>query len=224
MNTTNNILQEYTSWFEVSLQAATSREDLDKRINGIIACLKSEIAEGKINELQRGALLAYFRGFCNRNRLIMSDYTGVVQNKRVDIQKLMQVYLQKKQASLPSPYRTQLGMADQMQYQGWRGANQVPDENTGYSSEYDMPGFYKEQQSGGTAQRILNGLSFDGPTAMKSDGLHYPDTYKTPFHKSFSNESKYKYEGLNREWKQNNTGGWDLIDLNNGAIVQTDNG
>ncbi len=125
---------------------------------------------------------------------------------------------------LPSPYRTKLGMSEDIQYQAWRAANDVPDENTGFSSEYDMPGFYQEQNQDGIVQRLLGAMGSGSATEMKSDGLHYPDTYKTPFHPTTSNESKYKLPGMNREWMPNKSGGWDLIDLDTGAIIKTDNG
>jgi hypothetical protein len=75
---TKSIINEYMHWFDVSSQAATSPEYLDKRINGIIACLKMEVAEGKVGDFQRKALLSFFKGFCKRNKLDMTKYNGIV--------------------------------------------------------------------------------------------------------------------------------------------------
>jgi hypothetical protein len=45
-------------------------------------------------------------------------------------------------------------------------------------NDYDMRGFYKSLMAG-------------DPNAKRSKNLHFIDTYKTPYHHLFSNESKY---------------------------------
>lgn len=78
----------------------------------------------------------------------------------------------------PGSYTTALSPAEESQFQAWAKTNKVPwrDEP---NADYDMRGFWKAAQSGDPAakQQLSNG--------------HYPDTYKTPYHKTFSNESKY---------------------------------
>lgn len=62
-------------------------------------------------------------------------------------------------------------------FQMWARANRVP-----ITDDYDMRGFWLhrgEQGEGGTAINPNDGE------------LHYPDTYKTPLHESFSGESRF---------------------------------
>lgn len=62
------------------------------------------------------------------------------------------------------------------------------------NADYDMRGFWK---AGG--KRAANG--------------HFPDTYKTPYHKSFSNESRYATKDA-PHWE-----GDRLVDKNGRVIV-----
>ncbi len=82
----------------------------------------------------------------------------------------------------PGPYKTNLQPLDEMRFQDWVKAGKIPFDNS-ETSDYDMRGFYQATQSG-------------GPNASTSrspfDGLmHFPDRWKTPYHKSFSAESQY---------------------------------
>lgn len=77
----------------------------------------------------------------------------------------------------PGPYTTTLAPDEEQQFQGWVKSNKLPWQD-GPTSDYDMRGFWKAQQAG-------------DPNARRAANLHFPDTYKTPYHKSFSNESKY---------------------------------
>lgn len=79
--------------------------------------------------------------------------------------------------ALPGPYVTQLQPQQEQQFQQWVAQNKIPWQD-GPKSDYDMRGFYQAQQQG-------------DPNAKRATNLHFPDTYKTPYHKSFSNESKY---------------------------------
>jgi len=82
----------------------------------------------------------------------------------------------------PGPYVTTLAPADEQKFQQWVKANHVPwrDEP---NADYDMRGFYKALMAGDPdAKQALS--AFDRR-------MHFPDTYKTPYHKTFSNESKY---------------------------------
>jgi len=85
----------------------------------------------------------------------------------------------------PGPYITPLNPAQQSQFEGWLKANNVNYNATSKNHAYDMPGYW---------------LSMQGPNGQKTQvnpfdhKLHYPDTYKTPYDRTFSNESKYANE------------------------------
>lgn len=82
--------------------------------------------------------------------------------------------------ALPGPYTTKLSPDEELKFRLWAAdpknnsmqylASKFPD--------YDMRGFWKAMVSG-------------DPNAKRGGNLHFPDTYKTPYHRSFSNESKY---------------------------------
>jgi hypothetical protein len=90
--------------------------------------------------------------------------------------------------ALPPPYITQLLPTEEKQFQGWVQQNAIPWQDNS-QSDYDMRGFWKAQQSG-------------DPTAQRAANKHFPDTYKTPYHQSFSNESKYALPSAPR-WQGN---------------------
>lgn len=73
----------------------------------------------------------------------------------------------------PGPYQTKLSPSEEVSYQKWaKEKGMVADE-----AGYDMRGFWK---SGGQS----------GYNAT-AGAMHQPDTFKTPYSESFSNESKY---------------------------------
>lgn len=80
-------------------------------------------------------------------------------------------------------YDTSLPQMDEFQFRQWLSDNKVPfDPNRG-NQDYDMRGYYQ-------------GLMQANPRAMsgvnENDGrMHFSDYWKTPYHSSFSNESKY---------------------------------
>lgn len=75
-------------------------------------------------------------------------------------------------------YKTPLSTEEEKKFQSWVKKNNIPFDDS-LSSDYDMRGYWKAQQEG-------------DPNAVRSSkNLHFPDTYKTPFHKTFSNESQY---------------------------------
>jgi hypothetical protein len=101
--------------------------------------------------------------------------------------------------ALPGPYTTTLAPDDEAKFQSWVKQNKIPWQD-GPQSDYDMRGFYQAQQQG-------------DPFAKRSEtNQHFPDTFKTPYHRSFSNESKYALP-IAPKWK-----GDQLID-NKGNIV-----
>lgn len=80
--------------------------------------------------------------------------------------------------ALPGPYVTQLSPEAEGKFQDWVQANRIPWRDSP-TADYDMRGFWQAQQRG-------------DPLAKRSaENLHFPDTYKTPYHRSFSNESRY---------------------------------
>jgi len=83
-------------------------------------------------------------------------------------------------------YQTKLGLLQEMGFQIWVKENNVPFDPSP-TSDYDMRGFYQAQQAGDpVAQTGMN----------ENDGkLHFTDHFKTPFHESFSNLSKYAGPG-----------------------------
>jgi len=80
-------------------------------------------------------------------------------------------------------YNTTLPQMDEFQFRQWLADKQVPFDPNASNQDYDMRGYWQ-------------GLMQQNPRAMSgvnaNDGkLHFSDTWKTPYHQSFSNESKY---------------------------------
>jgi hypothetical protein len=83
-------------------------------------------------------------------------------------------------SSAPPSYRTPLSPAEEQMFQAWVKQNNVPYRDEP-DADYDMRGYYNDIVAKGKEATVT------GP-----DGApHYPDTYKTPYHETFSNESKY---------------------------------
>lgn len=82
----------------------------------------------------------------------------------------------------PGPYTTKLAPEEETKFQNWVRQNKVPWRDSP-TSDYDMRGYWKAQQSGDKGART----SVDSLDKKP----HYPDTWKTPYHKTFSNESQY---------------------------------
>lgn len=91
--------------------------------------------------------------------------------------------------ALPPPYSTQLSGPQEAQFQNWVQTNQIPFDPSP-TSDYDMRGFWQAQQAG-------------DPNAQRAGNLHFPDTYKTPYHQSFSGESQYAIPGVAPHWQGN---------------------
>jgi hypothetical protein len=92
-------------------------------------------------------------------------------------------------AKQESSYFTKLPPAQEKDFQAWVKKNNVPFDSSS-TADYDMRGFYKGLTSGDPhAQTGMNA----------NDGkLHFSDYYKTPYHQSFSAESKFATEGAPR--------------------------
>ncbi len=82
---------------------------------------------------------------------------------------------------LSSPYSTPLNPIQEQQFQQWVVSNRIPWQDT-LRADYDMRGYWKAQQSG-------------DPNATQAANQHFPDTYKTPYHATISNESQYAPPG-----------------------------
>ncbi len=89
--------------------------------------------------------------------------------------------------ALDGPYQTKLAPQDEKRFQQWVKENNVPMENDGPTSDYDMRGFFEAAMRGDK----------DASTAVSpfDHRIHFPDKFKTPYHKTFSNESRYARPG-----------------------------
>lgn len=76
------------------------------------------------------------------------------------------------------PYRTNLSSSEERNFQKWVKSSKIPWQDSP-QSDYDMRGYWKAQQSGNKQAK------------QDSTTGHFPDTWKTPYHKTFSNESIY---------------------------------
>jgi hypothetical protein len=81
----------------------------------------------------------------------------------------------------PAPV-TALTPGEEQAFQAWVSKNHVPFD-PGPSADYDMRGFYK----------ALEAKDPRATTAVNpaDKEMHFPDTWKTPYHETFSNESVY---------------------------------
>lgn len=85
------------------------------------------------------------------------------------------------------------------QFRQWVARNRVPFDPTASTVDYDMRGFFAENPKAAAAWR---------------PGQHFPDTYKTPYDTTFSNQSKYAVKGTPFVWKGNV-----LIDTRTGQVI-----
>lgn len=107
------------------------------------------------------------------------------------------------------PYSTPLPLMDEMKFQQWVKQNRIPVDDS-RTSDYDMRGFWKAAQSGD--RRASTSIN------PSDNQIHFPDTWKTPYHKSFSAESKYAKENAPK-WVGDDARGWALVDRV-GNIIQ----
>lgn len=69
-----------------------------------------------------------------------------------------------------------------MAFQDWVTRSKVPWQDLP-TADYDMRGYWQAQQANDPQARTTQS-QFDGR-------MHFPDTFKTPYHRTFSRESKY---------------------------------
>lgn len=107
-------------------------------------------------------------------------------------------YARNKQFAKPGPYQTVLDPTQEKQFEAWVQQNNVPFDTKAKTVDYDMRGYWL----------ATGGKTWSGGTA------HFPDTYKTPYDTTFSNQSKYATANNPFVWKGN-----DLIDNRDGSLV-----
>jgi hypothetical protein len=89
---------------------------------------------------------------------------------------------------------TQLSPEQEAAFLQWVQSNKVPFDPSDKYPDYDMRGYYQSLQSNPQAtQAAIN---------PATQSLHYPDTFKTPYHESFSSESQWAREGA-PSWQDN---------------------
>ena len=86
---------------------------------------------------------------------------------------------------------TQLPPEQEAAFNQWLQANEVQYNPNDKYPDYDMKGYYLSMQGGQGPQASVN---------TTDQQLHYPDTFKTPYHESFSKESQWATEGA-PEWQ-----------------------
>jgi hypothetical protein len=103
-------------------------------------------------------------------------------------------------------FTTPLDPSQEQQFQGWVKQNNVPFNPQQSLQDYDMRGFYQA-------------LMAKDPRAMTAinpndSQMHYPDYWKTPYHKSFSAESQWANPQTAPAWNDK-----DQLVTPSGAIV-----
>jgi hypothetical protein len=83
------------------------------------------------------------------------------------------------------PYKTPLNPNEEREFHQWVGVSKAPFRDAP-DDDYDMRGYWKALRSGDP--RATTAAAPDGTT-------HYPDTWKTPMHRTFSDESIYAQPG-----------------------------
>lgn len=106
-------------------------------------------------------------------------------------------YQRYRQFAVPSTtnYQTQLSASQEQAFRAWVQQNRVPFDPDAGIVDYDMRGFWL--QTGGQGWK---------------PGSHFPDTWKTPYDTSFSNESIYATPDNPFKWQ-----GDTLVDTRSGA-------
>ena len=87
----------------------------------------------------------------------------------------------------PGPYQTPLAPAEEREFRTWLTTIPIPFDPEDPYSDYDMRGFWKALKAGDP--RATSGIN------PNDHSLHFTDYWKTPYHRSFSNESKFAKHG-----------------------------
>lgn len=89
-------------------------------------------------------------------------------------------------------YVTQLPALEQAAFMEWVQKNRVPYDPSPYA-DYDMPGFWKALQA-----KDPRAVSSINPSDNR---MHYPDIWKTPYHRTFSNQSMHSKNPTDPRWE-----------------------
>lgn len=130
-----------------------------------------------------------------------------VENALMDqyMASLMQNRARNQLYAMPGFYDTKLAPGEEKQFRQWLKDKKVPFDPNAAIQDYDMRGFYKAMLRGDP--NATTGIN-------RNDGqLHFGDYFKTPYHKSFSAESKYAKQTAPR-WNEQ-----DQLVLPDGTIV-----
>lgn len=123
-------------------------------------------------------------------------------------QQQMAQYTTGRFTGLPKPqaqaYQTQLTPDEHREYAQWVRDKHIPVDLSDQNPDYDMQGFWKAMKEN------------DPRATQNNDTGHFPDTWKTPHHESFSNESIYAGPGAPR-WNDKDQ----LVD-SHGNVVYTE--
>lgn len=95
------------------------------------------------------------------------------------------------------PYQTKLGGAQETQFRAWLKQYNVPFDPDASITDYDMRGYWKANRH-----------------ATHTDGQHFPDTWKTPYDTTFSDESRYATSDNPFVWRGEN-----LVDARSGKLI-----
>lgn len=80
-------------------------------------------------------------------------------------------------------FNTELNPLQELLFRSWIDKNKVPFNPDSSKSDYDMRGFFSAMQSGDPrANASMN---------QNDSQMHYPDYWKTPYHETFSSESRW---------------------------------
>lgn len=97
------------------------------------------------------------------------------------------------------PYQTALSPTEEARFRRWAVSREVPFDVNAKTVDYDMRGFWKNEPAAAAAWK---------------PGMHFPDTYKTPYDTTFSAESRYAVPGTPFVWQ-----GDKLVDRRTGDVV-----
>lgn len=81
--------------------------------------------------------------------------------------------------SVINPYQTNISPENEQQFRQWIIHNNIPFDPTERTPDYDMRGYWTAMMNG------------DVRALRDPVSGHFPDTWKTPYHRTFSNESVY---------------------------------
>jgi hypothetical protein len=121
------------------------------------------------------------------------------------LQEMSATYARNAKYAASGPYTTQLTPEQEQTFRQWVSTNKVPFNPGDVLSDYDMRGYWSDVAAKGGADTAVNPYDHQ---------LHFPDTYKTPYHKSFSAESKYAKGGA-PIWVNDHQ----LVDPNTGQVI-----